>query len=151
MPERILTNTVYIRTTADELWDALTNGDLSVEYVGGRVQSTWREGDGIVYLSPDGSARLVEGRLLEVVPKHRFVFEGRLLMDPLLAADAPHREAFEIEDVGGGVCRCTAIFDQYAADSPTLRFQDQGSMEMCGSWLKSLLETGRPLEFMQKV
>ncbi len=151
MSERILTNTVYIRTTADKLWDALTSGDLSVQYVDGRVQSTWREGDEIVYLSPDGAARLVEGRLLEVVPKRRFVFKGRLLMDPLLAADAPHREAFEIEDLGGGICRCTAIFDRYAADSPTLRFQDQGNMQMCGSSLKSLLETGRPLEFMHKV
>jgi hypothetical protein len=66
-------------------------------------------------LSPDGRARLVEGTLLEVVPKHGFVFEGRLVMDPLLAGDAPHLETFEIEDVGGarvdrslaGDCRAT--------------------------------------------
>ena|SRR5438105_1562106 len=57
-------NTVYIRTTADELWRALTDGDQSVQYVGARVQSTWRSGDEIVYLSPDGTTtRLVEGTL----------------------------------------------------------------------------------------
>lgn len=136
--ERSLTNTVDIRTTADDLWRALTNGDQSVKYVGARVQSTWRPGDEIVYLSPDSSTRLAEGTLLEVEPKHRFVFECRLLMDPALAADRPHREAFEIEDLGD-VCRCTATFDQYAVNSPALRFQGQGSMQMCGSSLKSLL------------
>jgi hypothetical protein len=120
----MLTNTVYIRTTAHDLWQALTDGEHSVKYVGARVQSTWRPGDEIV-----------------------FVFECRLLMDPALAADQPHRELFEIEDMGGGICRCTAVFDQYAADSATFRFQAQGSMQMCGSSLKSLLETGQALEF----
>ena len=38
-------------------------------------------------------------------------------------------------------------FDQYASDSPTFRFQAQGSMQMCGSSLKSLLETGHALIF----
>jgi hypothetical protein len=144
--ETILTNTVYIRTTADDLWRALTDGDLSVQYVGARVQSTWHPGDEIVYLSPDGRTRLVEGTLLEVEPRRRFVFVGRLLMDPALAADRPHRESFEIEDLGG-ICRCTAVFDEYASDSPTLRFQGLGSMQQCGSSLKSLLETGEPLQF----
>jgi hypothetical protein len=149
MVEDTLTNTVYIRTTAEELWRALTDGDLSVQYVGARVQSTWRPGDEIVYLTPEGSAHLVEGTLLEVVPNRRFVFEGRLLLDPALAADSPHRELFEIEDLGGGVCRCTATFDGYAPGSPTLAFQGQGNMQMCGSSLKSLLETGEPLQFGQ--
>ncbi len=146
MSDRTLTNTVYIRTTADELWHALTDGDQSVQYVGARVQSTWRPGDEIVYLSPDGSTRLVEGRLLEVEPKRRFVFECRLLLDPTLAADGLHRETFEIEELGE-TCRCTAIFDQYPAGSPAYHLQCQGSMQMCGSSLKSLLETGTALKF----
>ena len=147
MSETTLTNTVYIRTTLETLWRALTDGDLSVQYVGARVQSTWRPGEEIVYLTPDGASRVVAGTLLEVVANSRFVFEGKLLMDGALAADRPHREQFEIEDLGGGICRCTAIFDQYAPGSPTLRFQGQGSMQMCGSSLKSLLETGQALEF----
>ena len=53
MVENTLTNTVYIRTTAQELWRALTDGDLSVQYVGARVESTWRPGEEIVYLTPD--------------------------------------------------------------------------------------------------
>jgi hypothetical protein len=146
MADHSLTNTVYIRTTAEHLWRALTDGDLSVQYVGARVQSTWCPGDDITYWSPDGASRLVQGTLLEVAPGRRFVFEGRLLFSPELAADRPHRERFELEDLGG-ICRCTAVFDQYAPDSPTLRFQSQGNMQMCGSSLKSLLETGEALQF----
>jgi hypothetical protein len=146
MVENTLTNTVYIRTTAQELWRALTDGDLSVQYVGARVESSWRPGEEIVYLTPDGSTRLIEGTLVEVVPNRRFVFEGRLLADAALAADRPHRELFELEELGD-ICRCTAVFDQYAPDSPTRVFQGQGSMQMCGSSLKSLLETGEPLKF----
>lgn len=145
--ERTLTSTVYIRTTADALWQALTDGDQSVQYVGARVQSTWQPGDEIVYLSPDGSTRLVEGTLTEVTSRHRFAFQGRLLILPELAHDRPHREIFEIEALSGGLCRCTATFDQYAPDSPTRRFQNQGSMQLYGSSLKSLLETGRALDF----
>jgi uncharacterized protein YndB with AHSA1/START domain len=147
MPEDTLSNTVYIRTSAEDIWRALTDGDISVQYVGSRVQSSWQPGDEIVYLTPDGATRLVEGRLLEVEPQRRFVFEARLVFNPELAADHPHRESFELEDLGNGICRCTAVFDHYAPHSPTLRFQDRGSMQMCGSSLKSLLETGRALQF----
>src|SRR5262245_14365220 len=124
MDENTLTNTVYIRTTPVELWRALTDGDLSVQYVGARVESSWRPGEEIVYLSPDRTTRLVQGTLLEVVPNRRFVFDGRLLADEALATDRPHRELFEIEDLGD-ICRCTAVFDQYAPHSPTRVIQGQ--------------------------
>jgi hypothetical protein len=71
MPEATLSNTVFIRTSAEDLWRALTDGDIAVQYVGSRVQSSWQPGDEIVYLSPDGATRLVEGRLLEVEPRRR--------------------------------------------------------------------------------
>jgi len=142
-----ITNTVYIKTSAARLWKALTDGNESVQYVGARVQSTWRVGDRIQYLTPDGTRPLIEGKLLEVVPDTRFVFECRLLFDPVLAADGLHREMFEIEQVTEDICRCTATFDHYPPNSPAFHFQNQGSMQKCGSSLKSLLETGHALDF----
>jgi uncharacterized protein YndB with AHSA1/START domain len=151
MEGEAITNTVYIKTSLARLWKALTDGDDSVQYVGGRVQSTWEVGDRIAYLTPDGKIPLVEGKLLEVVPNKRIVFECRLVFDPVLAADGLHREIFEIEQTTEDVCRCTATFDQYPANSPTYVFQNQGSMQKCGSSLKSLLETGHALDFPRQV
>ena len=90
--------------------------------------------------------RLLEGRLLEVVPNRRLVFECRLLWDPRFAAEKPHREAFEIEDFGG-VCFLTATFFQYQPDSLSYGFacDSRGGMDLTGSSLKSLLETGKPI------
>jgi uncharacterized protein YndB with AHSA1/START domain len=135
----------YIRTSADKVWEALTDPEVTARYVfgGARVQSTWRPGDEIVYLSPDGSTRVLEGKLLEVEPGRRLVLECRLLMTPELAADSPHRETFEIEEMGE-ICKLTATFDRYAPESPTYAACD---MAMTGSSLKSLLETGEALEF----
>lgn len=41
MTELSVTNTVYIRTTAAQLWQALTDPNLTAKYLGGaRVQSS---------------------------------------------------------------------------------------------------------------
>ena len=138
----------YIRASAADVWRALTDPDLTEQYLGGaRVQSTWRAGDGITYLAPDGVTCLVEGRLLEVVPNRRLVFECRLLWDPRFAAEKPHRETFEIEDFGD-VCYLEATFDQYEADSLSYASacDSRGGMDLTGSSLKSLLETGAPIK-----
>ena len=137
----------YVRASAADVWRALTDPDLTEQYLGGaRVQSTWRPGDEITYLAPDGVTRLLEGKLLEVVPTRRLVFECRLLWDPRFAAENPHRETFEIEDFGD-VCFLMATFDQYEADSLSYAFacDSMGGMDLTGSSLKSLLETGTPI------
>lgn len=138
----------YIRASAADVWRALTDPDMTEQYLGdARVQSTWRAGDEITYLAPDGVTRLLEGKLLEVVPNRRLVFECRLLWDPRFAAEEPHREAFEIEDFGD-VCLLTATFDQYQPDSLSYAFacDSRGGMDLTGSSLKSLLETGTPIK-----
>jgi uncharacterized protein YndB with AHSA1/START domain len=145
MSDMTVTREEYIRASADQVWQALTDPAVTAQYVfgGARVQSTWRPGDDIIYLSPDGSTRLLEGMLLEVEPRRRLVLECRLLWDPELAADSPHRETFEIEEMGD-ICKLTATFDRYAPGS--LVYQQCG-MAMTGSSLKSLLETGEALAF----
>lgn len=53
MSDLTLTNTVYIRTTAERLWQALTDADMTAKYAGGaRVQSGWKPGDEIVISLP---------------------------------------------------------------------------------------------------
>jgi len=145
MSQPTLTRETYIRATAAQVWQALTDPELTAQYAFGRVQSTWHPGDAIVYLAPDGTTRVLEGTLLEVEPRRRLVLLCRFLGDPQLAADRPHRETFAIEELGG-ICRLTATFDQYAPDSAAYRACAHG-MAVTGSSLKSLLETGEALAF----
>ncbi|HEX5501659.1 MAG TPA: SRPBCC domain-containing protein [Thermomicrobiales bacterium] len=147
MSERVLRREEYIRASADQVWRALTDPEVTARYAfgGARVQSTWRVGDEIHYLTPDGAGRLLEGTLLEVERGRRLVLSCRFLGDPRLAADRPHRETFEIEDLGE-LCKLTATFDHYAPDSPAYQHCALG-MAMTGSSLKSLLETGAALAF----
>ena len=137
----------YIRASASEVWRALTDPDLTAKYLrGARVQSTWRKDDPITYLAADGHTPFLQGKLLEVIPNRRLVFECRLLFDPVFAAEKPHRETFEIEEYGD-VCYLTATFDQYQPDSAAYAFacDARGGMDLTGSSLKSLLETGQPI------
>jgi len=148
MTELVSRRGEYIRASATDVWRALTDPDMTEQYLGGaRIQSTWRPGDEITYLAPDGVTRLLEGKLLEVIPNRRLVFECKLLFDPRFAAEKPHRETFEIEDLGN-VCLLTATFDQYQPDSLSYAFacDSRGGMDLTGSSLKSLLETGSPIE-----
>jgi len=147
MTELVSRRGEYIRASAAEVWRALTDPDLTEQYLRGcRVQSTWREGDSITYLVADGVTPFLEGKLLEVIPSRRLRFECRLLFDPAFAAEKPHRETFEIEE-HGDVCYLTATFDQYQPNSAAYRFacDARGGMDLTGSSLKSLLETGQPI------
>jgi len=148
MTELVSRRGEYIRAPAADIWRALTDPDMTEQYLGGaRVQSTWQPGEAITYLAPDGVTRLLEGRLIEVVPNRRLVFECRLLWDPRFAAERPHRETFEIDDLGD-VCFLSATFDQYQPDSLSYAFacDSRGGMDLTGSSLKSLLETGAPIK-----
>ena len=138
MSELMKTRTAYIQAPVDEVWRALTDPRMTVQYVGGRVQSSWRAGDAVVYLAPDSDRRLLEGYLLEVAPNTRLVLRCRWLFTPELAADKPHRETFELEPVGP-VTRLTATFDEYEDESASYVACD---MARTGDSLKSLLESG---------
>ena len=146
MEELVTRRGEYIRASASEIWRALTDPEMSQQYLGARVHSTWLPGDEIGYYSPDGSMKLTEGTIVEALPNRRLVFMARHLFDPAFAAEKPHRETFEIEEFGE-VCRLTAIFDQYEPNSASYGFacDTRGGMEFTGSSIKSLLETGTPI------
>jgi uncharacterized protein YndB with AHSA1/START domain len=137
----VKSRTAYINAPAEQVWRALTDPDLTVQYVGARVRSTWRPGDHITYMAPDSDQKTFEGRLIEVEPNRKLVLECRWLFTPELAADQPHRETFELEPVGE-VTRLTATFAYQRDDSPTKAACD---MARTGDNLKSLLETGKPI------
>jgi len=141
MSETMKTRTAYINAPVEDVWRALTDPQVTVQYVGGRVQSTWRPGDEVLYLAPDSDARLLEGYVIEVEPLRRLMIRCRWLSAAEPAADKPHRETFELEGLGN-VTKLTATFDEYEDGSLSYHACD---MARTGDSLKTLLEVGSRL------
>lgn len=134
---------VFIRTTPEQLWQALIDGDITQQYYfGSRVDSTWKAGATYRYPNPNGGV-FVEGKVLEVDPPRRLVTSFRPLWQ-VGGENAPSSTVtWEIEPVGA-VCKLTLTHAGLEPDSPLT----QGIIEGWGqilSGLKTLLETGQPL------
>src|SRR4051812_4728082 len=64
---------IYIRTTPERLWEAITNPELRRRYnFGGSAVSDWKAGSGYQLTHPNGGT-LAEGENLEVDPPRRLV------------------------------------------------------------------------------
>lgn len=137
---------IYIRTTPEKLWTALTNSDFTEKYYyGSRVESTWETDAEYKYVG-DGGWVLIQGTVLESDPPRRLVTTFNPVWEPGL--DYPEsRVTFEIEPVGDS-CRLTLIHDELTPDS-------RMTEELFGGWskilsgLKTLLETGQTLDLME--
>jgi uncharacterized protein YndB with AHSA1/START domain len=138
----------YIRATPERVWQAFTDGDLTARYFyGARVQSTWRPGDEIVFVGPDGTTRMSAGTIAEADPGRRLVYRARLLYDPEVAKDAPIRLTWEIAPLGE-VCKLVLTHDEFEGQTATYRAVTGGVPVLMAS-IKSLLETGEPLSVAQ--
>lgn len=134
---------VYIRTTPERLWEALTSGALSRGYYyGSIVKSDWQPGSPFVYRTPEGVPQ-IEGTVLEAEPPRRLVTTFSMRFDPEAAQDRPSRVTWEIEPLGQ-TCRLVLVHDDFEGETPTYRITGSGWSPIL-SGLKTLLETGEPL------
>ena len=133
---------IYIRTTPERLWQAITDPQVRARYqFGARVQSTWTAGSRYQVVHPEASRSLIEGDNLEVDPPHRLVQSYRAVWDDDIAAEGTSRVTWEIEPVGGS-CRLTVTHDQLREDADPHLY---GGWPMILSGLKTWLETGQEL------
>ena len=147
---------VYIRATAQAVWDAITSPEWNNRY----AYKTVSEYD----LQPGGAYRVVttpemrehgapevfiDGEVIEVDPPHRLVQTWHAYFSPETAAEPPGRLTWEIDEDDGGITRLTVIHELH--DSPhTLAAvaNDATLAQGGGGWawilsdLKSLLESG---------
>jgi uncharacterized protein YndB with AHSA1/START domain/DNA-binding transcriptional ArsR family regulator len=133
---------IYIRTTPERLWQALTDGEFTKQYYyQSEVRSDLTVGSPFRYYG--GDEVLLDGEVLEVDPPRRLVTTFSALWSPEVAADPPSRITYEIEPMGAA-CRLRMIHDGFDSETATYR-------EVAGGWspilsgLKTLLETGEPL------
>jgi len=137
---------VYIKATPEQVWEGITNPAFtSLYFYGTHVKSTLKEGTPFNYYGDDPTSPTIEGKVLESDPPRRLVHTWRMLYNRELAADAPSRMTWEIEPLEGGVSKLTAIHDQFDGETATFK-EVAGGWSLVLSGLKTLLETGKPLQ-----
>jgi uncharacterized protein YndB with AHSA1/START domain len=132
---------IYIRTTPERLWEAITDGEIRSKYnFGARVTSDWKPGSRFEMTHPAGGL-LGEGEILEVDPPRRLVQSMVALWGDDVKSEGTSRVTWEIEPVGDS-CRLTLTHDQLREGAND---QLYGGWPMILSGLKTWLETGELL------
>ena len=133
---------IYIKTTPQRLWEAITNPKMRRTYnFGVGVESDWTLGSRYQGISPQAPSAIVEGENVEVDPPRRLVQTFRALWSDDVKRQGTSRVTWEIEPVGDS-CRLLVTHDQ---------LHDDANPELYGGWmmilsgLKTLLETGESL------
>jgi uncharacterized protein YndB with AHSA1/START domain/DNA-binding transcriptional ArsR family regulator len=132
---------IYIRTTPERLWEAITDPEIRSKYnFGGRVESDWTPGSH--YEMRHGTMLLGEGENLEVEPPRRLVQTMIALWGEDVKREGTSRITWEIEPIGSDSCRLTVTHDQLREGA---NGQLYGGWPMILSGLKTWLETGELL------
>jgi uncharacterized protein YndB with AHSA1/START domain len=134
--------TTYIETSAEKLWQALTDGDFTERYwFGHRVASDWKVGS--AYKFAKQGAPTIEGKVLVVEPPKRLVYSWDSC-SPEAKRERTSRVTFELEP-RGKVVKLTVTHNELDEGGLTLR-SISGGWPMVLASLKSLLETGNTIE-----
>jgi uncharacterized protein YndB with AHSA1/START domain len=134
---------IYIHTTPERLWEAITDPEMRSKYsFGARVASDFTPGSYYQQSARDGSFVLGEGENLEVEPPRRLVQSMTALWSDEVKSEGTSRVTWEIEPVGTS-CRLTVTHDQLREGANE---QLYGGWPMILSGLKTLLETGELLD-----
>jgi len=137
---------VFIRTTPQKLWQALTDGEVTKRYFFGEtVDSDWKAGSEWHSTGPEGN-RDVEGNVLESDPPRRLVMTWRALYDPELSSELS-RVTYLIEK-RGNVCKL-AVTHEVTEAPKTAKHVSKDGWTLILSTLKTLLETGEPMPMPQ--
>jgi uncharacterized protein YndB with AHSA1/START domain len=137
---------LFIRATPEQIWDAITKPEFTAQYFyGSRVDSTFEPGAEFRSFSPDRTQLWVDGEVLEVDRPKRLQHTWRALYDEETAAEQHSRVTWEIEPADGGVSKLTVTHDLLEGAPKTAANVAGGWMYIL-SGLKTLLETGKPLQ-----
>ncbi|HEX8078978.1 MAG TPA: SRPBCC domain-containing protein [Jatrophihabitans sp.] len=133
---------IYIRTTPERLWQAITDSEIRSKYnFGVQIACDWTVGSRFEQTSPKADGPLGEGEILEIDPPRRLVQSMRALWSDDVKSEGTSRVTWEIEPVGDS-CRLVVTHDQ---------LREGANDELYGGWpmilsgLKTWLETGEVL------
>ena len=133
---------IYIRTTPERLWEAITDSEIRSKYnFGNGISSDWTPGSRYEMTNPNAPGPLGEGENLEVDPPRRLVQSMTALWSDEVKSEGTSRVTWDIEPVGDS-CRLTVTHDE---------LREGANDELYGGWpmilsgLKTWLETGELL------
>jgi uncharacterized protein YndB with AHSA1/START domain len=133
---------IYIKTTPERLWEAITDDETRQKYnFGVGTKSDWSPGSRYESVHPGAGIAIAEGENLEVDPPRRLVQSMTALWSDEVKSEGTSRVTWEIEPVGDS-CRLTVTHDE---------LREGANGELYGGWpmilsgLKTLLETGELL------
>jgi uncharacterized protein YndB with AHSA1/START domain len=133
---------IYIKTTPERLWEAITSEEMRARYsFGVGTVSEWTQGSRYKASVP-GVVDIASGENLEVDPPRRLVQSFTALWSEDVQKEGTSRVTWEIEPVGSS-CRLRVTHDQLGEDANSELY---GGWPMILSGLKTLLETGEDLD-----
>jgi uncharacterized protein YndB with AHSA1/START domain/DNA-binding transcriptional ArsR family regulator len=133
---------IYIRTTPERLWEAITDPEIRSKYnFGAGAYSDWTAGARVEMTAPKAALVLGDGEVLEVDPPRRLVHTMTALWSDEVKAEGTSRVTWEIEPVADS-CRLTVTHDQMREGAND---QIYGGWPMILSGLKTWLESGELL------
>ena len=133
---------IYIKTTPERLWEAITDGEMRAKYsFGVGTESDWTQGSDYRSGVP-GVIEIAEGENVEVDPPRRLVQTFTALWSDEVKGEGTSRVTWEIEPVGDDSCRLSVTHDQLEKGANGELY---GGWPMILSGLKTLLETGETL------
>lgn len=132
----------YIETTAEKLWQALTDSEFTRRYWWGTdVVSDWKVGSPFKLVR--NGTTTDDGEILEVDPPRRLSYTFHHVMDEKAKQERPSRVTFVLEP-HGKLVKLTLMHEGFPADSVVLGGISKGWPAIMSS-LKSLLESGNAL------
>lgn len=138
---------IYIKTTSERLWDAITDPEKRrIYHFGAGIATDWAVGSRYEARSDTARAHgapelLWEGENLEVDPPHKLVQSFRALWSDEVRSMGVSRVTWQIDPVGDS-CRLVVTHDELPEGADA---QLYGGWPMVLSGLKTYLETGEAL------
>lgn len=136
--------TIYIASTPDKVWQALTSAEFSRQYFSGQaVEVQLRVGGAYIVRRPDGALH-ISGEVMECDPPRRLTVTFNVNWPELVEKLGPTLVTWEIEQAGEAV-KLTMLQSHDRELSDDILSGGREGWPAILSGLKSLLETGKPL------
>ena len=136
--------TIYIASTPDKVWQALTSSEFSRRYFfGNAVEVDLRVGGAFIVRTPDGALH-ISGEVIECDPPKKLTVTFNVNWPELIERLGPTLVTYEIEQAGDAVKLTLLQSHDRPLSDDILSGGRQGWPAILSS-LKSVLETGNPL------
>ena len=137
--------TIYIATSAEKVWQALTSAEFSRQYFfGNTVEIEQKVGGNYIVRQPDGALH-ISGEVVECDPPRKLTFTFNVNWPDLIEKLGSTLVSYEIEPAGEAVRLTMTEAHERPLSDDILEGGRQGWPAILSS-LKSLLETGQPLQ-----